>query len=135
MVAGASRDRPLRRRPASRTLTPGETAGQRTGARRSSHFPNHFCGEEPNYVSAPDSPNPDAWLYKGINLTKGSDNNPLVPAFRKIEDAVYKKQESKTRQIKALVHGPEGAADLEATFALTEKTRAPLESAVLAATQ
>ena len=63
MVAGASRARPLRRRPASRSLTPGETPGQRTGAIRSSHFPHHFCGEEPKYGSAPDSPNPDAWLY------------------------------------------------------------------------
>ena len=44
-----------------------------------------------------------------------------------------KKQEYETRQIKTLVHGPEGAADLEATFALTEKARAPLEKAILAA--
>ncbi len=74
-------------------------------------------------------------LGDGINLAKDFDNNPLVPAFKKIWDAVSNKQEYETRQIKTLVHGPEGAADLEATFALTEKTRAPLEQAVLDARQ
>jgi hypothetical protein len=72
-------------------------------------------------------------LVSGINLAKEFDNNPLVPAFKKIWEAVLKKQEYETRQIKNLVHGPEGAADLDATFALTEKVRAPLEKAVLAA--
>jgi len=72
-------------------------------------------------------------LKDGINLAKDFDNNPLVPAFKKIWDAVAKKQEYETRQIKTLVHGLEGEADREATFALTEKTRAPLEKAVLAA--
>jgi hypothetical protein len=48
---------------------------------------------------------------------------------------VEKKQAYETRQIKTLVHGPEGATDLEATFALTEKVRAPLEKAIQAAKQ
>ncbi len=74
-------------------------------------------------------------LENGINLAKDFDNNPLVPAFKKIWDAVSKKQDYETRQIKTLVHGPEGAADLEATFALTEKARAPLANAILAAKQ
>ncbi|MES2439750.1 MAG: SGNH/GDSL hydrolase family protein [Verrucomicrobiota bacterium] len=74
-------------------------------------------------------------LSDGVNLAKDFDNNPLVPAFKKIWDAVSKKQEYETRQIKNLVHGPEGAADLEATFALTEKARAPLEKAILDARQ
>ena len=74
-------------------------------------------------------------LSAGINLAKDFDNNPLVPAFQKIRDAVAKKQEYETRQIKSLVHGPEGEADLDATFALTEKVRAPLEKAILAAKQ
>lgn len=74
-------------------------------------------------------------LETGINLAKDFDNNPLVPAFKKIWDAVSKKQEYETRQIKTLVHGPEGAADLDATFALTEKARAPLANAILAAKQ
>lgn len=76
-----------------------------------------------------------AQLTEGINLAKDFDNNPLVPAFRKIMDAVIKKQEYETRQIKMLVHGPEGATDLDATFALTEKVRAPLEKAILDAKQ
>lgn len=74
-------------------------------------------------------------LETGINLAKDFDSNPLVPAFKKIWDAVSKKQEYETRQIKTLVHGPEGAADLDATFALTEKARAPLADAILAAKQ
>lgn len=74
-----------------------------------------------------------AELARGVNLAKDFDNHPLVPAFKKIWDAVGKKQEYETRQIKTLVHGPEGAADREATFALTEKARASFEKAVLAA--
>lgn len=74
-------------------------------------------------------------LESGVNLAKDFDNNPLVPAFKKIWDAVSKKQEYETRQIKTLVHGPEGAVDPEATFALTEKARAPLADAILAAKQ
>ncbi|RYD21089.1 MAG: hypothetical protein EOP88_12675 [Verrucomicrobiaceae bacterium] len=78
---------------------------------------------------------PAEQLKQGINLAKDFDNNPLVPAMKKVWDAVAKKQEYETRQIKNLVHGPEGAADREATFALTEKARAPLEQAVLASRQ
>jgi hypothetical protein len=74
-------------------------------------------------------------LTGGVNLAKDFDTNPLLPAFQKIRDAVSKKQEYETRQIKTLAHGPEGAADLEATFALTEKARAPLAKAVLDAKQ
>lgn len=74
-------------------------------------------------------------LKDGINLAKDFDNNPLLPAFQKIQAAVFQKQTYETRQIKTLVHGPEGAADLEATFALTEKARAPLVKAILAARQ
>lgn len=74
-------------------------------------------------------------LKDGVNLAKDFDNNPLLPAFQKIRDAVFQKQAYETRQIKTLVHGPEGAADLDATFALTEKARAPLAKAVLDAKQ
>ena len=74
-------------------------------------------------------------LVHGINLAKDFDNNPLLPAFQKIRDAVSQKQAYETRQIKTLAHGPEGAADLDATFALTEKARAPLSKAVLDARQ
>lgn len=71
-------------------------------------------------------------LKAGVNLAKDFDNNPLVPAFKKVWDAVAKKQAYETRQIKELAHGPEGAADIDATFALTEKARAPLAEAVKA---
>lgn len=69
-------------------------------------------------------------LETGVNLAKDFDNNPLVPAFKKIWDAVSKKQAYETRQIKELAHGLEGAADMDATFALTEKARAPLAKAI-----
>jgi hypothetical protein len=74
-------------------------------------------------------------LSDGVNLAKDFDNNPLVPAFKKIWDAVSKKQAYETRQIKELAHGPEGSADPDGTFAVTEKARAPLEKAVLDAKQ
>lgn len=74
-------------------------------------------------------------LAAGVNLAKEFDANPLVPAFKKVQDAVTKKQTYETRQIKELAHGLEGAADIDTTFALTEKVRAPLEKAVRSALQ
>jgi lysophospholipase L1-like esterase len=74
-------------------------------------------------------------LKAGINLAKDFETNPLQPAFKRVWDAVEAKQNYETRQIKSLAHGPEGAADREATFALTEKARAPLAKAVAAALQ
>lgn len=71
-----------------------------------------------------------AELTTGVNLAKDFPENPLVPAFTKVMQAVAKKQAYETRQIKELAHGLEGAADLEGTFAVTEKARAPLEAAV-----
>ena len=70
-----------------------------------------------------------------MNLAKDFGNHPLRPAFQRIWDAVAAKQDYETRQIKSLVHGPEGAADREATFALTEKARAPLAKAIADAKQ
>jgi len=74
-------------------------------------------------------------LTAGVNLAKEFDANPLVPAFQKVRDAVTKKQTYETRQIKELAHVLEGAADIDATFALTEKVREPLEKAVLSPLQ
>ncbi len=76
-----------------------------------------------------------AELLAGVNLAKDFETHPLLPAFKKVWDAVLAKQEYETRQIKMLVHGPEGAADREATFALTEKARARLAKAVAGAKQ
>ena len=42
-------------------------------------------------------------------------------------------RELEERRAARLVHGPEGATDMEATFALTEKTREPFERAIFAA--
>ncbi len=70
-------------------------------------------------------------LAKGVNLAHEFIANPMVEPFAKIMAAVSKKQEYETRQIKNLVHGPEGAADLEATFTVTEKAHAVFEKAVL----
>ncbi|RYD34483.1 MAG: hypothetical protein EOP85_19800, partial [Verrucomicrobiaceae bacterium] len=53
-------------------------------------------------------------LETGINLAKDFEDNPLVPAMKKVWEAVAEKQEYETRQIKELVHGPEGKADREA---------------------
>jgi lysophospholipase L1-like esterase len=72
-------------------------------------------------------------LEKGVSLAADFHDHPLVPAFKRVWDAVIAKQTYETRQIKTLVHGPEGAADADATFALTEKARAPLAAAVRAA--
>lgn len=76
-----------------------------------------------------------AELVAGVSLAKDFDTHPLVPAFTAIFDAVAAKEAYETRQIKTLIHGPEGAADNEATFALTEKARAPLAAAIRAARQ
>jgi len=73
---------------------------------------------------------PAAELQAGVNLAKDFETHPLLPAFKKVWDAVVAKQEYETRQIKTLVHGPEGAADRDATFALTEKVRTKLAKAV-----
>jgi lysophospholipase L1-like esterase len=69
-------------------------------------------------------------LAKGVSLAADFHDHPLVPAFRRVWNAVIAKQTYETRQIKTLAHGPEGAADANATFALTEKARAPLAAAV-----
>lgn len=73
-----------------------------------------------------------AQLSEGINLAKDFDNNPLVPAFKAICDAVSYKQAYETFHMQKLIHGPEGATDPDATLALTEKVRAFLQDAILA---
>ena len=78
---------------------------------------------------------PAAELQAGVNLAKDFETHPLLPAFKKVWDAVVAKQDYETRQIKTLVHGPEGAADREATFTLTEKVHVKLAKAVADAKQ
>ncbi len=74
-----------------------------------------------------------AELKAGVSLTKDFPDNPLVPAFKEIWSAISAKQVYETRQIKTLVHGPEGDADMDGTFAVTEKARGKLAAAVVAA--
>jgi len=56
--------------------------------------------------------------------------NPFSEAFKRVDDAVARKQAYETRQIKDLFHGLEGKADMEMTAALTEKVRTPLVDAI-----
>jgi lysophospholipase L1-like esterase len=72
-------------------------------------------------------------LAQGINLAADFETNPFSEAFKRVDEAVAKKQAYETRQIKDLFHGPEGRADITMTAALTEKARAPLADAIRAA--
>jgi len=69
-------------------------------------------------------------LATGVNLAADFEVNPFSEAFKRVDEAVAKKQAYETRQVKDLFHGPEGQADMETTAALTEKARTPLVNAV-----
>lgn len=69
-------------------------------------------------------------LTAGVAFASDFINHPLLSAFQAVWNAVSEKQTYETRQIKTLAHGPEGATDPDATFALTEKKRAPLAAKV-----
>lgn len=62
-------------------------------------------------------------LAKGVNLAEDFAVNPFSEAFNRVDGAVAAKQAYETRQVKDLMHGDEGRADMEATVALTEKAR------------
>mgnify|MGYP000176884219 CR=1 FL=1 len=74
-------------------------------------------------------------LQQGVNLAADFVEHPLLAPFRKVWDAAARKQAYETRQMKELMHGPEGAADLEATVALTEKVHERLAGELAAALQ
>jgi GDSL-like Lipase/Acylhydrolase family len=69
-------------------------------------------------------------LAAGINLPAEFAKTPFDDAFKRVDEAVSRKQNYETKQIKSLFHGEEGKVDMEATVALTEKARAPLAEAV-----
>ncbi|MEN6332857.1 MAG: hypothetical protein ABFE01_01275, partial [Phycisphaerales bacterium] len=69
-------------------------------------------------------------LAKGVNLAADFETSPFSEAFKAVDEAVAKKQNYETRQVKDLFHGPEGQADMAMTTQLTEKVRAPLAAAV-----
>jgi GDSL-like Lipase/Acylhydrolase family len=71
-----------------------------------------------------------AQLAEGVNLAADFDVNPFSEAFKRVDEAVAKKQAYETRQVKTLFHGPEGHTDMDMTAALTEKVRQPLANAI-----
>lgn len=62
-------------------------------------------------------------LAKGVNLAEDFALNPFSEAFNRVDAAVAAKQAYEMRQVKTLMHGDEGRADMEATVVLTEKAR------------
>ncbi len=74
-----------------------------------------------------------AELRQGVNLTADFADNPFVPAFRQVDEAVAAKQEFETRQIQKEFHGNAGQADMEATVVRTEAERATKVAAIKAA--
>ena len=72
-------------------------------------------------------------LARGVNLAADFEVNPFSEAFKRVDEAVAKKQAYETRQVKDLFHGPEGRVDMDMTATLTEKARTPLVDAVKAA--
>ncbi len=62
-----------------------------------------------------------AELESGINLAADYDVNPFNDAFKKVDEAVARKQNYETHQIKDLFHGEEGRFDIESTVELTER--------------
>jgi hypothetical protein len=69
-------------------------------------------------------------LAGGVNLADDFAVNPFSVAFAKVDDAVTTKQNYETRQIKDLLHGPEGQADPDVTAAVTEKARRILADSI-----
>jgi hypothetical protein len=72
-------------------------------------------------------------LAAGVNLADDFQVNPFSDAFKKVDEAVAKKQAYETEQIKKQFHGAAGKADIEKTATETEAIRAPLAAAIAAA--
>ena len=72
-------------------------------------------------------------LAAGVNLADDFLVNPFSDAFKRVDEAVKKKQEYETEQIKKQFHGAAGKADIEKTASETEAVRAPLGAAIAAA--
>jgi lysophospholipase L1-like esterase len=69
-------------------------------------------------------------LAKGVNLAADFEVNPFSDAFKTVDEAVARKQEFETKQIKNLFHGESGKADMEKTVTESEEDRAPLVAAI-----
>ena len=71
-----------------------------------------------------------AQLAGGVNLAADFEVNPFSEAFKAVDEAVARKQEFETTQIKKLFHSEAGKADMEKTVADSERDRAPLAAAL-----
>ena len=71
-------------------------------------------------------------LSSGVNLAADFVENPFTKPFEEVSNAVRKKQDYETKQIKDLFHGPEGSVDMEAVVEISEKARKPLVDAITA---
>ena len=71
-----------------------------------------------------------AQLVNGINLAADFETNPFSRAFAAVDNAVAKKQEFETKQIKSEFHGDAGKANMEKTAVETEHERDPLAAAI-----
>ncbi len=62
-------------------------------------------------------------LAAGINLAEKFSQTPLDASYQEVWKAIAAKQAYETRQMKELMHGPEGKADMDGIVAVTEKAR------------
>jgi hypothetical protein len=69
-------------------------------------------------------------LAGGVNLAADFEVNPFSDAFKAVDEAVARKQEFETKQIKSLFHGDAGKTDMEKTAKDSEQERAPLAAAI-----
>ena len=69
-------------------------------------------------------------LAAGVNLAADFAVNPFSDAFRRVDEAVAAKQAYETIQIKNVLHGAEGRADMAAAVKRTEAGRVPLAEAI-----
>jgi hypothetical protein len=69
-------------------------------------------------------------LAGGVNLAADFEANPFSGAFKAVDEAVGRKQDFETTQIKKLFHGEAGKADMEKTVTDSERDRAPLVAAI-----
>jgi len=68
-----------------------------------------------------------------VNLADDFQVNPFSDAFKAVDEAVLKKQQYETDQIKKHFHGADGKADIEKTATETEAVRTPLAAAIATA--
>jgi hypothetical protein len=71
-----------------------------------------------------------AELEAGVNLAEEFPKNPFGPAFARIDEAVAAKQAYETKQVREILHGAEGKADIEGAVTRTETERARLVQAI-----